>query len=549
MECTELKKQSLSWQSWTLSQRQLCDLEMLMCGAFAPLSGFLTYKDFDSVCSKSRLADGRPWPIPVVLDVTKEFADGLRYGEKIALRDVQGVMIAAFTVEDIWQSNRAEEVEQVYATLDSAHAGVKYLFNQTAPIYLGGKIEAVESPRHYDFAEIRKTPAALKTEFKKNAWEKIIAFQTRNPLHRAHFELIRIAADRCGANILIHPAVGMTKPGDIDYFTRVRCYEAVMPKFEKGKALLSLMPLAMRMAGPREALWHALIRKNYGCTHFIVGRDHASPGKDSRGTNFYESETYTKYLAEFESEIGIEIVSSPEVVYVEEEKKYFTSDAVPPGKKIKQISGTELRNALETGSDLPAWYTFPEVYTELKKTHKPAKDRGLTIFLTGLPSAGKSTIAEILLVKLLELGKQNVSLLDGDEVRKLLSSELGFSKEHRDLNIRRIGFVASEITKNGGIAICAPIAPYDEIRKEVRELIEKSGKFCLVYVNTPLEVCEKRDRKGLYAKAKAGLVKCFTGIDDPYEVPHDADLIVETTKLSAAEAADSVIATLNLSLL
>ena len=540
-EVAKLKKESINWLSWDLSTRQICDLEMLLNGGFAPLTGFMNYSDYDSVCSGSRLKDGTPWPIPIVLDISKEFADILKHGMKIALRDTQGVMLAALTVEDLWQPNKAEEAQSVYVTLDAEHPGVKHLFNNTNPIYLGGKLEGIELPHHFDFVNLRQAPEELQTSFKKQSWNKIIAFQTRNPIHRAHFELIQAAAEKTGAKILIHPVVGMTKPGDIDYFTRVRCYQTILPRFGKDQAMLAVLPLAMRMAGPRETLLHALIRKNYGCTHLIVGRDHASPGRNSQGKLYYEPEEYKNYLASFKSEIGIELVESDEVVFVEQDNKYYQRNLVPEGKAIKNISGTELRKLLDEGKEIPEWYTFPEVDLELKKSHKPKNLRGQTIFLTGLPSAGKSTIAEILLVKLMELGKTSVSLLDGDEVRKHLSSELGFSKEHRDLNIRRIGYVASEITKSGGIAICAPIAPYDSVRKEVREMVEKWGNFSLIYVDTPNEVCQKRDRKGLYAKAKAGLLKGFTGVDDPYEIPHDADLTIDTTKTSAEEAAAMII--------
>ncbi len=372
-------------------------------------------------------------------------------------------------------------------------------------------------------------------------WRPVVAFQTRNPMHRAHEELCRRAARELEANLLIQPVVGMTKPGDVDHYTRVRCYESILKHYPHNTVMLSLLPLAMRMGGPREAVWHAIIRKNYGCTHLIVGRDHAGPGADSTGQPFYGPYDAQEMLQRFEDEIGIQMVPFRMVVYVEDRGEYVPEDEVPEGAQVKMLSGTQLRERLAKGVEIPAWFSFPEVETELRRTYPPRSHQGLTVFFTGLPSSGKSTIANVLLVKLLEMGGRPVTLLDGDIVRTNLSSELGFSKEHRDINIRRIGFVASEITKNRGIAICAPIAPYDSVRKEVREMIEPKGGFILVHVSTPLEVCEQRDRKGLYAKARAGIVKEFTGISDPYEVPADANLAIDTTDTSPEECAQQVL--------
>jgi sulfate adenylyltransferase len=360
-------------------------------------------------------------------------------------------------------------------------------------------------------------------------------------MHRAHFELTYRAASDLGANLLIHPVVGMTKPGDIDHYTRVRCYQALLSYYPKDTARLSLLPLAMRMGGPREAIWHAIIRKNHGCSHLIVGRDHAGPGSDSSGKPFYGPYEAQELLQKHEQELGVTMVPFKLMVYVEDLDKYFPVDEVPGGKRTLCISGTDLRRRLADGSEIPPWFTFPAVAEELRKTHPPRHKQGFTVFFTGLSGSGKSTIARALQVRLLEIGGRPITLLDGDLVRKNLSSELGFSKEHRDINIRRIGFVASEITKNGGIAICAPIAPYDRIRKDVRELISSLGGFTLVYVSTPLDVCEERDRKGLYAKARAGIIKEFTGISDPYEVPENAELVLDTTDLSPEEAVQQII--------
>ncbi|MFC1795348.1 adenylyl-sulfate kinase, partial [Planctomycetota bacterium] len=363
----------------------------------------------------------------------------------------------------------------------------------------------------------------------------------RNPMHRAHQELTFRAAAELEANLLIHPVVGMTKPGDVDHYTRVRCYQSVLSHYPKNTALLSLLPLAMRMGGPREALLHAIIRKNYGCTHLIVGRDHAGPGSDSLGKPFYGPYEAQELLKTHQDELGIQMVPFKMMVYVEDKDAYMPVDKVPEDVKTRSISGTELRDRLANGRDIPSWFSFPEVITELRRTYPPRGKQGFTVFFTGLPSSGKSTLANVLITKLMEIGGRPTTLLDGDLVRKHLSSELGFSKEHRDINIRRIGWVASEVTKNGGIAVCAPIAPYDRIRKEVRAMIEPAGGFILVHVATPVEVCEQRDRKGLFAKARAGIIKEFTGVSDPYEGPEDAEITIDTTELSPQEGVQNII--------
>jgi sulfate adenylyltransferase len=538
----ELKRLSLDCSSWDLTPRQMCDLELLAVGGFSPLRGFLGREDYESVCERMRLADGTVWPIPIVLDLPGELTDALEAGAHLALRDPEGVMLAMLTVEETWEPDREREAEQVYGTTDPEHPGVAYLLERTHPCYVSGRLEVVQPPRHYDFVQLRHTPHRLRERFSALGWQRVVAFQTRNPMHRAHQELTFRAAREHEACLLVHPVVGMTKPGDIDHYTRVRCYEALMPQYPHGTAALSLLPLAMRMAGPREALWHATIRRNYGCTHFIVGRDHAGPGADSNGTHFYGPYDAQDLLREFEDELAIAMVPFRMVAYVPSRDEYLPEDEVPEGEATRTLSGTQLRERLADGRDIPDWFSFPEVIRELRRSHPTRSRRGFTVLFTGLPSSGKSTVANVLRVKLLEAGGRPVTLLDGDIVRKNLSSELGFSKEHRDLNIRRIGFVASEITKNGGIAICAPIAPYDSIRKEVRELIEGvGGGFILVHVATPVGTCEQRDRKGLYAKARAGVVKEFTGVSDPYEEPADADVAFDTTDLTPEECAQRII--------
>jgi sulfate adenylyltransferase len=538
----ELKADSREWPSWDLTPRQICDLELLMSGGFSPLRGFMTQADYEGVCHNMRLSCGVLWPMPITLDVKEDFAKSLKAGNsKIALRDPEGVMLAVLHVEEIWQPDRKTEAQSVFGTTSAVHPGVDYLLNKGNSWYVGGRIEGTQTPSHYDFRTLRLTPAELRAEFARLGWRRVVAFQTRNPMHRAHVELTFRAAKQVEANLLIHPSVGMTKPGDVDYFTRVRCYQLLLSKFPTGSVKLSMLPLAMRMGGPREAIWHALIRKNHGVTHFIVGRDHAGPGKDSDGKNFYGPYDAQELFKKHEADIGVTMVPFNMMVYLEDQDQYVPDNEVTNGSRVLNISGTELRDRLNEGRDIPSWFTYPEVVHELRRSYPPRHKQGVTIFFTGLSGSGKSTIANVLVTKFLEAGGRPVTLLDGDLVRKHLSSELGFSKEHRDINIRRIGYVASEITKNGGIAICAPIAPYDATRKAVRGMIESGGGFILVHIATPVETCEQRDRKGLYAKARAGILKEFTGISDPYEEPKDAEVVINTAELSPEEAAQEII--------
>ena len=539
--CAELKAESRDWPSLDLAPRQLCDLELLASGGFSPLSGFLGHRDYDGVCARMRLDDGTLWPVPITLDVPESLASSLSSGSRLALRDEEGVMLAVLDVEDIWQPDRDAEAAAVFGTTNPEHPGVAHLLERTQPCYLGGRVTAVQPVTHYDYRLLRHTPAELRAEFAKLGWTRVVAFQTRNPMHRAHQELTLRAAKEVEASLLIHPVVGLTKPGDVDHYTRVRCYQALLQRYPSKTALLSLLPLAMRMGGPREAVWHAIIRKNHGCTHLIVGRDHAGPGSDSAGNPFYGPYDAQELLRQHEAELGLTMVPFRMMVYVEDRDSYLPVDEVPEGTRTLNLSGTELRQRLAGGRDIPSWFTFPQVARELRRSHPPRERQGFTVFFTGLSGSGKSTIANALLVKFLEFGGRPVTLLDGDLVRKNLSSELGFSKEHRDINIRRIGYVASEITKNGGIAVCAPIAPYDAVRKDVRAAIAPVGGFVLVHVDTPLDVCEQRDRKGLYAKARAGIIKEFTGISDPYEAPADAELAIDTTALTPDEAAQRII--------
>jgi len=529
------------YASWDLTERQLCDIELLLNGAFSPLEGFLNKDDYDSVVNKMRLKSGVLWPIPVTLDVTEEFAADVKPGDKLALRDLEGVILATLEVGDVWTPDLDAEAKGVYGTTDEKHPAVNYLKNIGNPVYVGGKLHGIEEPTHYDYKSLRDSPSEIRNRFKKLGWRKVVAFQTRNPMHRAHQELTLRAARDVEANLLIHPVVGMTKPGDVDHFTRVRCYEHLLGRYPEQTTMLSLLPLAMRMGGPREALWHAIIRKNYGCTHLIVGRDHAGPGQDSKGKDFYGPYDAQDLLKEHADELDITMVPFQLMVYAENRAQYIPIDEAEDDDNVLNISGTELRRRLQEGLDIPEWFSFPDVVAELRRTHPPRHKQGYTVFFTGLSGSGKSTIANALMVKLMEMGGRPVSLLDGDIVRKNLSSELGFSKEHRDLNIRRIGYVASEITKNGGIAICAPIAPYTATRRAIRETISAVGGFVEIHVATSIKVCEQRDRKGLYALARAGKIKEFTGISDPYEVPENAEMVIDTANITPDMAAHRIL--------
>ena len=537
----KLKQEAGDLPSWDLTPRQICDLELLRTGGFHPLKGFLSEADYDSVVETMRLADGTLWPMPITLDVSDTFADGLELGQDIALRDQEGVILATMTVTDRWVPEKSREAAKVFGADDIAHPAVNYLHHTAGRVYLGGPVTGIQQPVHYDFKARRDTPNELRAFFRKLGWRRIVAFQTRNPLHRAHQELTFRAAKEAAANLLIHPVVGLTKPGDVDHFTRVRCYEAVLDKYPAATTTMSLLNLAMRMAGPREAVWHGLIRKNHGCTHMIVGRDHAGPGKNSAGEDFYGPYDAQELFAAHQNEIGIEMVDFKQMVFVQERAQYEPRDEVEEGATILDISGTELRRRLREGLEIPEWFSFPEVVGELRRRYPPRARQGFTVFFTGFSGSGKSTIANALMTKLMEMGDRPVTLLDGDVVRKNLSSELGFSKEHRDLNIRRIGYVASEITKNGGIAICAPIAPYAATRRAVREDIEAYGAFVEVHVATSIEECERRDRKGLYKLAREGKIKEFTGISDPYDTPENPEIRLDTENVEVDHCAHQVL--------
>lgn len=520
-----------------LSRRQLCDLELLLNGAFSPLTGFLSEADYDEVIAHNRLKSGKLWPMPIVLDLAQEDAAKLAVGDVLCLKNEEGFGLANLTVSDIWQPDRLAEAQAIYGTTDVHHPGVHYLLNQTHPVYVGGVVSSLQTIRHLDFPDLYLSPRQLKDFFKQHSIERVVGFQTRNPIHRAHFELTMKAAQSVDAHLLIHPSVGQTKPGDVDHLTRVQCYQLMMNYYPKYNTTLSLLPLAMRMGGPREALWHALIRKNYGCTHFIIGRDHAGPGKNKKGRDFYAPYAAQEFVSAFAKEININILPMEEIHYVKSKQCYLTQSEIKAdisisGDDILNISGSELRQLLKTNQDIPSWYSFPEIIEQLKHRSKPTSKQGFTLFFTGLPSAGKSTLATALYYRLTMLTKRSISLLDGDVFRQFFSSQLGFSKQDRDENVKRVGWLAAEITKHQGIAICALIAPYEEARQWVRAQVSEHGAFIEIHVATPLSTCEERDPKGLYKKARAKTIQHFTGIDDPYMPPVSPELVIDTTNQS-----------------
>lgn len=522
-----------------LSARSLCDLELISCGAFSPLDRFMGPADYERVVREMRLRDGTLFPIPITLPVDE--ASLPKTGGFLTLRDDRNNTVAVLELEETFAWDPREEARQVLQTNDPRHPLVSEMSTWGSRC-VSGELRVLNPPRYHDFTDLRRTPAEVRALLEKMGHEKVVAFQTRNPLHRIHEELTKRAAAEVGGSLLIHPAVGMTKPGDVDHYTRVRIYRALVEKYyDPGSTLLSLLPLAMRMAGPREALWHAIIRRNYGATHFIVGRDHAGPGKDSAGKPFYGPYDAQELVARFAQETGVTPVPFQELVYLEDKKEYVEESLVPAGAKVASISGTEVREEyLAKGKILPEWFTRKETAEILSRTHPPRHHQGFCIWFTGLSGAGKSTTAEVLTSLLLERGKQ-VTVLDGDVVRTHLSKGLGFSREDRDTNILRIGFVAGEIVRHQGVVLCAAVSPYRAARNEARKMVGE-GQFLLVYVDTPIEVCEQRDSKGMYARARRGEIKGFTGVDDPYEPPIHPEITLDTVDHTPEENARQIIA-------
>jgi sulfate adenylyltransferase len=528
-----LKEYASHLPSIQISTRSLCDLELLATGAFSPLDRFMGQRDYLRVCNEMRLSDGTLYPIPVTLPV--ELTKEIELDKEIVLRSPTNQILGLMKIEEIFPWDYEHEAERVFGTSDTRHPLVSEM-SRWYKWYVSGPIKILELPKHYDFLQFRLTPFQVRERLQQLGFHDVVAFQTRNPMHRSHEELTKRAIQRVHGSLLIHPTVGVTRLEDIDYFTRVRCIQSLVAKYyNPERTLLGIVPLAMRMAGPREALWHMIIRRNYGANHFIIGRDHASPGKNSQSIPFYEPFAAHDLAQKYEHEIGVKTLIFREFVYLPDEDRYEESEALPSQTKTQSISGTQVReDYLRKGKLLPSWYTRPEVAEILTHVHPPREKQGFCIWFTGLPSAGKSTIAQILATKLYENGRRS-TLLDGDVVRTHLSRGLGFSHEDRELNILRIGFVASEIVRHEGVVLCAAVSPYRATRDQVRSRFD-AGKFIEVFINTPIEVCQIRDVKGLYARALSGQLKGFTGIDDPYETPISPDIEIETLRMTAEEA-------------
>ncbi len=536
-----LRNQALELASLDLNERQLFDLELIMNRGFYPLSGFLGKDDYDSVLNNLSLKDGTVWPVPVCLDVTESFARSVEPGQLIALNDQEGFLLAILTISDIWQPNKKEEASLVYGTTDVAkHPGVRQLINQTDSWYIGGSVEGINLPVHYDFLQLRLTPSESVRRFTMNGWRRVLGFHTEQYLHCAHREMVLDAASRIGASIFLQPVVGLDHPGDVDFYTHICCYQVFTKKFPPNMIMLGLSPFATRWAGPREALLQAIMRKNFGCSHFMVSEDQADPFARTNGASlFYERGAAQQLVGDYAERTGIDMVPQEDWGFHGSKKKYFPLSK--SSGELEKITSMELQRRMLEGEEVPPWFAWPDMVTELQHAFPPRSKQGFTIFLTGLSGSGKSTIARVLLVKFMEMRDRPVTLLDGDIVRKNLSSELTYSREHRDLNVTRIGFVASEITKNGGIAICAPIAPYEESRQANRELISCYGGYVEIHVATPLAVCEQRDRKGLYAKARSGKIKGVTGVTDPYIEPANPDIVIDTTSITPLEAVQEIL--------
>lgn len=538
-ERAELFALASTLPSIQLSQRETCDLELLATGGFSPLSTFMGKADLEHVIDEMRLADGTVFPIPVTLSVNH--LAGIEVGRSVALRDSRNDLLALLDVEEIFEWDRERLIPNVFGTSDLRHPLVAEA-NRWGRFSLSGRLRVLNLPLYHDFNDLRLTPAQTRARLEALGRPNVVAFQTRNPIHYAHETMTQRAVEMTDATLLLHPVVGMTKEGDIDYFTRVRTYKAVAElAFVPGRVLLSLLPLAMRMAGPREAVWHAIIRRNYGASHMIVGRDHASPGLDSKGEPFYGPRDAQELASKFSDEIGVKILAFEEFSYLPDEGRYEEAGKIASGTTTYSISGTQIRDDyLGKGKLLPEWFTRPEVSSVLAGSHPPRHLQGVCIWFTGLSGSGKSTTAEVLVALLLEHGRQ-ATVLDGDVVRTHLSKGLGFSREDRNTNVTRIGFVASEIVRHGGIAICAAVSPYRESRNEVRQMF-RQGNFIEVFVDTPLDVCEQRDSKGMYAKARRGEITDFTGISDVYEVPETAEIRLDSSEKSAAENARLILA-------
>lgn len=528
-EAEQLRQQAMDWPSVTLDDRQLNELELLVNGGFSPLQGYLSQTDYNAVLADMRLADGTLWPMPVTLDVNEDVAAKLSPGQTLALRDAEGFMPAVLEIGEIYEVDIQTEAEAIFGTSDIAHPGVRRHLENARRYRLAGPVRGIELPLHFDFESLRYTPASLREMFHRMGWSNVVAYSTSEPMHRLQRHITLQAARDFQANILVHPLLGEDQAGDMNRFARVRGYREIVRKYPHQLGMLSLLPLSRRSAGPREALWHMIVRQNYGCSHHVIETDYASPRVNGRA--YYDPDAAQRLLEKYQDELQIQMIAVEEQAYSPQRQSFAPlAELQAADEEALLMSDAAVKEQLYRGETLPDWFTYPDVEKELARVYPARNKIGFTLFFTGLSGSGKSTLARMVHSRLIEDGGRPVTLLDGDIVRLNLSSELGFSREHRNLNIRRIGFVANEISKNGGVAICAPIAPYTEMRRQVRELIEQHGAFIEIHVSTPLEVCEARDRKGLYARARKGIIPEFTGISDPYEIPEQAELSIDTSQ-------------------
>ncbi len=527
--------------SLKITMRNLCDLELLATGGFSPLKTFMGKADYARVLREMRLADGTLWPLPITLTADPKELPAV--GEDIALRNANFDLIAVMTLDEVYHWDAQTEAALAYGSTDSKHPMVSEMA-RWGKVCISGPLQVINLPKYYDFVDMRRTPAQVREILESMGNDNVVAFQTRNPLHRIHEELTKRAAAQVKGSLLVHPVVGMTKPGDVDHFTRTRTYKALVDNYySKADTLLSLLPLAMRMAGPKEAVLHAIIRRNHGVNHFIVGRDHAGPGNDSTGKPFYGPYDAQTLMTQNEAELGVKMIPFEMLVYLPDEDRYVEEKDIPAGAKTLNISGTQVRDDyLAKGKLLPEWFTRPETAEILREMYPPRHKQGFCIWFTGLSGSGKSATTQVLTELLLERGRE-IAILDGDVVRTHLSKGLGFSKEDRDTNILRIGFVAGEIVHASGAVICAAISPYRAAREEARKMVGEN--FIEIFMDTPVEICEQRDVKGLYAKARQSLADGkpmgFTGVDDPYEPPVSPELTLQGAGVTPEENARNIV--------
>jgi sulfate adenylyltransferase len=538
-ERREATARSARLPSIQLSPRSLSDLELLATGALSPLDRFMGRADYLRVVEDMRLDSGLVFPIPVTLPVGD--TPGLREGAEVALRTPHNDVVALMRIEEMWAWDLAREARHVLGTTDVRHPVVTEMHGWGRTC-VSGPLTVLSLPKHHDFSDLRHTPGEVRAALAARGSGRMVAFEASHPLHRADEEMTKRAAGQIGGTLLIHPAVGLNQPGDVEYYARVRSYRLLIARhYDPSRTLLNLVPLATRMAGPREALWHAIVHRNHGATHLIVGRDYADPAVGAGGQLFYGPHEAQAQLERHEGELGVTMVPAGDLVYLPREDRYEETSRVPAGVETATLSAAEVRDDyLAKGRPLPAWFTRPETAVILSQVSPPRASQGFCLWFTGLSGAGKSSIAEAVMVMLLERGRA-VTVLDGDVVRTHLSRGLGFSKEDRDTNIRRIGFVAMEIVRHNGAVICAAVSPYEATRNECRAMVG-NDRFVLVHVDTPIEVCEQRDTKGMYARARRGEIRGFTGIDDPYERPANPDMVLTTTECTPEDNARAVVA-------